>query len=63
MRENANVRKVCARFGVESFPDEGLLNHSLRTVVIDRTGTISASIDGNQYTPEQLGDLIFTALN
>jgi protein SCO1/2 len=58
-----DVRKVCAMFGVESFPDEGLLNHSLRTVVIDRAGTITASIEGNQYTPEQLGDLVFTALN
>ena len=59
----ADVRRVCAMFGVESFPDEGLLNHSLRTVVIDRTGTITASVEGNQYTPEQLGDLLFTALN
>src|SRR5215510_13336712 len=58
----ADVRKVCAMFGVESFPDEGLLNHSLRTVVIDRSGTIVASIEGNQYTPEQLGDLVFTTL-
>jgi protein SCO1 len=59
----ADVRKVCAMFGVDFFPDEGLLNHSLRTLVIDRNGSIAASIDGNQYTPEQLGDLIFTALN
>lgn len=58
----ADVRKVCAMFGVESFPDEGLLNHSLRTAVIDRSGTIVASIEGNQYTPEQLGDLVFTTL-
>jgi protein SCO1/2 len=58
----ADVRRVCALFGVESFPDEGLLNHSLRTLVIDRRGTITASIDGNQYTPEQLGDLVFTTL-
>ena len=58
-----DVRKVCAMFGVDFFPDEGLLNHSLRTVVIDRSGTIAASIEGNQYTPEQLGDLVFTALN
>ena len=58
-----DVRKVCAMFGVDFFPDEGLINHSLRTVVIDRTGTITASIEGNQYTPEQLGDLVFTALN
>ena len=34
----ADVRKVCALFGVESFPDEGLMNHSLRTAVIDRRG-------------------------
>jgi protein SCO1 len=58
-----DVRKVCAMFGVDFFPDEGLINHSLRTVVIDRNGTIAASIEGNQYTPEQLGDLVFTALN
>ena len=58
----AVVRKVCAMFGVEFFPDEGLFNHSLRTVVIDRTGRIAASIEGNQYSPEQLGDLVFTTL-
>jgi protein SCO1/2 len=58
----AAVRRVCALFGVEAFPDEGLMNHSLRTVVIDRQGTIVASIEGNRYTPEQLGDLVHTAL-
>lgn len=58
----AAVRRVCALFGVDAFPDEGLMNHSLRTVVVDRTGTIVASIEGNQYTPEQLGDLVQTAL-
>jgi cytochrome oxidase Cu insertion factor (SCO1/SenC/PrrC family) len=49
-------------FGVEFFPDEGLLNHSLRTVVLDRRGVIVASIEGNQYSPEQLGDLVLTTL-
>jgi protein SCO1/2 len=57
-----DVRKVCAMFGVEFFPDEGLLNHSLRTVVLDRRGVIVASIEGNQYSPEQLGDLVSTTL-
>ena len=56
------VRKACAMFGVDSFPDEGLRNHSLRTVVIDRGGAMVASIEGHRYTPEQLGDLVFTAL-
>lgn len=54
----ADVRKVCALFGVESFQDEGLMNHSLRTAVIDRKGTLRATIEGNQHTPEQLGDLV-----
>ena len=58
----AEVRTVCALFGVEYFPDEGLMNHSLRTAVIDRTGTLVASIEGNSYSPEQLGDLVFTQL-
>src|SRR5262245_58004745 len=59
----ADVRKVCALFGVEYFPDEGLMNHSLRTAVIGRNGTLVASIEGNTYSPEQLGDLVFTQLN
>jgi protein SCO1/2 len=58
-----DVRKVCALFGVEYFPDEGLMNHSLHTVVIDRTGTLIANIEGNSYSPEQLGDLVFAQLN
>ena len=58
----ADVRRVCALFGVESFPDEGLMNHSLRTVLIDRGGRLVANVEGNQYTPEQLGDLILETL-
>jgi protein SCO1/2 len=58
----ADVRKVCALFGVEYFPDEGLMDHTLRTAVIDRRGTLVANIEGNTYSPEQLGDLIFTQL-
>lgn len=56
------VRRVCAWFGVEYFPDEGLLTHSLRTAVIDRSGTLVASVEGNRFTPEQLGDLVQTVL-
>jgi len=58
-----DVRKVCALFGVEFYPDEGLMNHSLHTVVIDRKGTLIANIEGNSYSPEQLGDLVFAQLN
>jgi protein SCO1 len=58
----ADVRRVCALFGVESYLDEGLVNHSLHTAVIDRQGRVASNIEGNQYTPEQLGDLILDVL-
>ena len=60
--KTADVRRVCAFFGVESYLDEGLVNHSLHTAIIDRRGRLVANIEGNQYTPEQLGDLILETL-
>ncbi len=57
-----DVRAVCDLFGVDAFPDEGLINHNVRTAVIDRRGVLVASIEGNQYTATQLGDLVETLL-
>jgi protein SCO1/2 len=34
----ADVMRVCRLLGVDSFPDEGLMNHSLRTAIVDRRG-------------------------
>ena len=59
----AEVKHLANRFGVDAFPDEGLVNHSLRTIVIDREGRVAASIEGNRFTPEQLGDLVGAVLN
>lgn len=56
------IRRVCHQFGLDAFPDEGLISHSTRTVVIDRRGALAASIEGNQYTATQLGDLVETVL-
>jgi protein SCO1/2 len=58
----AEVGRVSAFFGQEAFPDEGLMNHSLHTAVIDRAGRLAANIEGNQFTPEQLGDLVAATL-
>jgi protein SCO1/2 len=58
----ADVRRVNTMFGVDFFPDEGLFNHSLRTAIVDRRGRLAASIEGNAYTPEQLGDLVLEQL-
>ena len=57
-----DVQRVTSLFGMDFFPDEGLMNHSLHTAVIDRQGRLAANIEGNQFTAEQLGDLVQTVL-
>ena len=57
------IGRVCRLFGVDFFPSEGLFSHSTRTVVIDRRGTVAASIEGNHYTAAQLGDLVQAVLD
>lgn len=52
------VRKFCERFGVAFFPDEGQLIHSLHTLIIDPQGKLAANLEGNEFTAEQLGDLV-----
>jgi protein SCO1 len=58
----AEIGRVSALFGQEAFPDEGLMNHVLHTAVIDRRGLLVANIEGNQFTAEQLGDLVAATL-
>jgi protein SCO1/2 len=58
----AEVRRVCALFGVETSPDEGLMNHMVRTILVGRDGRLLANIEGNAFTPEQLGDLLRSLL-
>lgn len=59
----ADVQRVCHLFGVNFFPDEGLMNHSLHTAIIDRQGKMVANIEGNQFTVDQLSDLTKAVLN
>jgi protein SCO1/2 len=59
----ADVRRVAQLFGVDTFPDEGLVNHSLHSAIIDRRGRLVANIEGNQFTADQLGDLTQSVLN
>ena len=53
-----DIRAVTSHFGVEFFPEEGLLSHSLHTAVVDRQGRLVANLEGNQFTAAQLGDLV-----
>jgi len=59
----ADIQHVCHLFGVDAFADEGVMNHSLHTALIDRQGRLVANIEGNQFTADQLGDLTQAVLN
>ena len=52
------VKAVCQQLGLRFWQDEGLLTHSLHTLVIDRHGRLAADFEGNQFTAEQLGDFV-----
>jgi len=58
----SEIARVCRMFGVYAFPDEGLMDHSLHTVLIDRQGKLAANVEGNDFSPAQLGDLTETLL-
>ena len=58
-----DVQRVCDLFGVNYVPDEGLFVHSLHTVVIGRDGKLVANLEGKEFTPRQLGDLVGAVLD
>jgi protein SCO1/2 len=50
-------------FGMSVWNDEGVLAHSMHTAVIGRDGKLVANLDGNEFTAEQLGDLIQSVMD
>jgi protein SCO1 len=56
------VQRVSRMFGMEFWNEEGLLTHAFHTAVIDRQGKLFANLEGNQFTPQQLGDLVQTVM-
>lgn len=61
--EISTVKRICRLFGVNSWPDEAELMHSLHTVIIDRKGRLAVNLEGNEFTAQQLGDLVEVMLN
>jgi protein SCO1 len=57
------VKRVAGMFGVQFWQDEGSLTHSFHTAVIDRRGILVGNLDGNEFTAQQLGDLVQTVLD
>jgi len=58
----SDVRSIAGLFGIDFWNDEGFLTHSFHTVVIDRDGRLAANLVGNQFTADQLGDMVETVL-
>ena len=56
------IERVCAAFGIEYWPDQGLITHTLQTAVLDREGRLAAAVEGKDYTPRQLADLVGSLL-
>jgi len=59
----ADIHAIAEGFGMDFWNNEGYLTHSFHTVVIDREGRLAANLEGNQFTAEQLGDLVQTVLD
>jgi protein SCO1/2 len=54
----ASIAAVCASFGIEYWPDQGLITHTLQTAVIDREGRLRASVEGRGFSGRQIADLV-----
>lgn len=56
------IAAVCASFGIEYWPDEGLITHTLQTAILDRDGRLRATVEGRGFNGRQLADLVGTVL-
>lgn len=57
-----DIQKVTQMFGMDFWNGEGVVTHSFHTIVIDQRRKLAANIEGNQFTAQQLGDLVKTML-
>jgi protein SCO1/2 len=58
-----DVKRVARMFGMEFWNQEGFLTHSFHTVIVDRQGKLAANLEGNQFTSQQLADLVQAVMN
>jgi len=57
-----DIQQLARNFDMSFYPDEALFVHSFHTVIIDRHGKLAANLEGNDFTAEQLGDLVESVL-
>jgi protein SCO1/2 len=54
----SEVKAVCRMFGLDYWREGIWFAHALHTLVVDRQGKLAANFEGNDFTPEQLGDFL-----
>jgi protein SCO1/2 len=59
----SEIQKVAQEFGMNFWQDEGLFTHGLHTIILDRKGQMIANLEGNEFTAQQLGDLLESVLD
>lgn len=57
-----DIQKLCRNFDMAFYPDEALFVHSFHTVIVDRNGRLAANLEGNDFTAQELGDLVETVM-
>ena len=57
------IQQLCRKFDMNFYPDEALLVHSFHTALIDRQERLAANLEGNEFSSQQLGDLVETLLD
>lgn len=55
------LANIAPKLGLVVLPEDGGITHNLRTVVLDPLGRVFWQFDGNNWTPEQLTDVITKA--
>jgi protein SCO1/2 len=55
------VRHVTELFGIEFYPDEGMITHTMLTTVIAPDGKLFATLEGKNYSIGQLADIVRAA--
>ncbi len=54
----SDVGIVARRFGMNYWPEEGLITHTSETGLISRDGRLAARVNGSTFLAGQLGDLV-----
>jgi protein SCO1/2 len=57
------IKRVAGLFGMNFWREDGLLTHSLHTAIVDCRGQLAVNLEGNQFTPQELGDLVRTVMD